>query len=58
MSPGVAERERCWSSLVAVLMAVVQEVAGSCCAASFVSRAMVAAVGRRVVAFALYQAQV
>ena len=35
MSPGVAERERCQASLVAVLMVVVQEVAGSCCAASF-----------------------
>ena len=58
MSPVVAKRESCWASLVAVLMVVVQEVAGSCCAAHFVSRKIVAAVGHRAVAFALYQAQV
>ena len=39
-------------------MVVVQEVAGSCCAALVVSRKIVAAVGHNTVAFALYQAQV
>ena len=42
---------------------IVQALVGTCaqatgCAASFVSRKMVAVVGRRAVAFALYQAQV
>ena len=57
MSPGVAPQERYRAYLFPVLDFVVQEVAGLCFAEKFVSRAMVAFVGRRALVFALYQAQ-
>ena len=57
MSPGVTPQERYRAYFVPVLDFVVQEVARLCFAGNFVSRAMVAFVGRRPVVFALYQAQ-